>query len=297
VTRRLSVPFFKLQIAGNGFVLADLASLPPDARPSGDALHEATRLMCGYRFGIGASGAVFLGEGGELRAFSRKGEPERAAEDALLCAARFAFDSGRVQKRAILFKTPYGERTVEVLGAHEFRISCGSPFSLLGGQVITPLSGGDTEIIEHEGIATAFTALHIAEDILVAFPQSMGSLDYRSLKNLAARAFPKRRVTPVIARCITRDTLVARVEPRFPSTVCAAACGTLVASVRTGTADRDALVLFDFGTLTAQPDAVLERDRDQSRRLAASWDAESNELYVTGSGGYVFEGKFDLSLT
>lgn len=296
MTRRITVPFIKLQLAGNGFALVDLAQTATEGRLAPDEYHEAARRLCDPRFGVGTAGAIFLAGENELRVFTRRGEPARGAEDALLCAARYAFDSGRVVNRTITFKTASGERVITALGAHEFRISCGAPFSLLGGTLVTPLAAEISEIIEHDGITTAFSGLHVGEDVLVAFPQTLGTLDYRSLRALAARAFPDRRVTPVIARALTRDTILVRVEPRGTATACAAANGALVASVCAGSADRDAMVLFDFGGIASSPDSVLETDRDQSRRVAASWDTDANELFVTGTGGYLFEGKFDLSL-
>jgi len=293
---RATVSFIKLQIAGNGFVLADFSQEKPDLRLPQDRWGEAARVLCDKRFGAGASGAIFLSEGNALRVFTNRGEAARVAEDALLCAARYAFDSGRVKKRAIVFETATGERTVTVLGAHEFRLACGSPFSLLGGRVVTPLSAEISEIIEHDGIRTSFAGLHVLEDTLIAFPQTLGTLDYRSLRALSAKAFPDRKVTPVIARALTRDTVLARVEPRGTATICAAATGALVASVCAGIAESDAVILFDFGRAAAQPDSVLETDRDQSRRVVASWDTDANELFVTGTGGYLYEGKFDLRL-
>jgi len=293
---RATVPFIKLQIAGNGFILVDYSQVPPDRRIPTERWPDAARTLCDRRFGVGASGAAFLGGENLLRVFNRRGESARNAEDALLCVARYAYDSGKSQKREIRFETATGSKSVSVLGAHEFRVSCGSPFSLLGGRIVTPLSAEISEIIEHDGIRTAFAGLHVTEDILVAFPQTLGALDYSSLKGLAAKAFPDRRVTPVIARALTRDTVLARVQGRDTATVCAAATGALVASACAGLAERDSLVLFDFGGVASSPDYVLETDRDQSRRVAVSWEAEANELFVTGSGGYLFEGKFDLSL-
>lgn len=293
---RATISFIKLQLAGSGFVLADFSQESPERCLSQDRWGEAARILCDKRFGVGAAGAIFLSEGKTLRVFTNRGENARNPEDALLCAARYAFDSGRVKNKTITFETASGEKSVTVLGAHEFRIPCGSPFSLLGGRVVTPNSANISEIIEHDGIRTAFSGLHVLEDTLIAFPQTLGTLDYRSLRALAAKAFPDRRVTPVIARALTRDTILARVEPYGTAGICAAAAGALTASVCAGITERDSMVLFDFGRTAAHPDSVLETDRDQSRRVAASWDTDANELFVTGSGGYLYEGKFDLRL-
>jgi len=82
--------------------------------------------------------------------------------------------------------------------------------------------------------------------------------------------------------------------PRTPSGACAAAAAVLVSASVAGLADRDAVVIFEQPGTDGQPDASLARDRDDSRRLAVSWDTDKNDIHVVGTGGYLFEGKFDL---
>ena len=291
----MTIPFYKLQLAGNGFILIDLAV--EDERPDAltpDRYAAVARRFCDRRFGVGATGVIFLARDNTVRVFSAQGTPSVEADDAFLCAARFAFDSGRVTNKTIVFKTPRGEKTLEVLGAHEFRVAVGSPFALLGGHVITPGSDKLVEMIERDGIRTAYSALHIHEDVVVAFPQSLGTLSLSSFNALLQKAFPGKTVMPVIARAVTRETLLIRTNPKKESGCCASAAAALTAAVCAGMSDKEAVVMFEQTGSDGQPDTVIARDRDNSRRLAAIWDTKINELYAIGSGGYLFEGKFDV---
>lgn len=291
----MTLPFYKLQLAGNGFILVDLAAFGTgEAAPNADLYGSIARRLCDRRYGVGATGVIFLSKDNTVRIFGAQGTASVEADDAILCAARFAFDSGRAINKTIVFKTPRGDRTVDVLGAHEFRIAVGSPFALLSGLVITSGSDKLVELIERDGIRTAYSALHIHEDVVVAFPQSLGTLNYASFGALVQKAFPSRTVLPVIARAVTRETILVRANVKRESGSCAAAAAALTAAVCSGTADKEALVMFEHTGSDGQPDTVIALDRDNSRRLAVIWDTKANELFTVGSGGYLFEGKFDV---
>jgi len=312
----MTVPFFKLQLAGNGFILVDLAQIRPYERertvPTDDAAAalpagpgggiesnlypEAARKLCDRRFGVGATGAIFLSADNTIRIFGAQGQPVTNGDDAILCAARYAFDSGRLTNRTITFRTPLGERKVTVLGAHEFRLNIGSPFSLLSGRVITTNSNGIVETIERDQVRAAYAAIHIHEDVVVAFPEGLGTLNFSGFSSLIQKAFPAKQVTPAIARCVTKETILVRTAVKRESGCCAVAAASLVAAFSTGLGEKDAVVIFEYAGTDGQPDEAVAKDRDNSRRLAVSWDAAENDLFVTGTGGYLFEGKFDLSL-
>jgi len=294
----MTLPFYKLQLAGNGFILVDVDALPrgdgvPDAL-SPDRYAFAARKLCDRRFGVGATGCIFLSRDNEIRIFGAQGQPSAEADDALLCAARFAFDTGRISGHRIAFRTHRGTKALDILGAHEFRLGTGSPFALLGGRVIDRDDDRLVEFLDRDGISTACSAIHIHDDVVVAFPQSLGTLGYGGFANLVQKAFPAKSVLPVIATAVTRDTLLVKAHVRQESGSCAAAGAALVAAVCGGNADTEAVVMFDHGGSDGQPDAVMARDRDNSLRIAVSWDTEANELQVIGSGGYLFEGKIDL---
>jgi diaminopimelate epimerase len=294
----MTLPFYKLQLAGNGFILVDLEQVHPEGGGSegltSDLFADAARRICERRFGVGASGAIFLSRDNTIRIFSAQGTPARHGDDALLCAARYAFDTGRITNKNIAFKTPQGEKKVMVLGSHEFKINIGSPFSLLGGRVITKDTPLVVETIERDGVRAAYAAIHVHDDIVVAFPEGMGMLNFAGFGALVQKAFPGRQAIPVVARCVTRETIFARMPLKRDTGCCAAAAASLVAAMASGQCDADAVVIFEQTSPDEPAQNVIARDRDNSRRLAVSWDASENDLLVTGTGGYLFEGKFDL---
>ncbi|HKL85249.1 MAG TPA: hypothetical protein VJ861_02830 [Treponemataceae bacterium] len=296
----MTLPFYKLQLAGNGFILIDLVAAALLSSKDSDALgnpqfqSSTARLVCDKRYGIGATACIFLSGDNTIRIYTDKGLPAREADDALLCAARFAFDSGRIKNKTIVFSTSTGQRSLEVLGAHEFRLALGSPFALIGGKVITKATENLVEIIKHEGISTGYSAIHIREDIMVAFPQSSETFSLPFFSNLIQRAFPNKKILPVIARVITSDTIVIRTTPRYESGCTAAAVGSLIAAVCAGSALSQALVFFARSASETSIETILAKDRDNSQRIAAVWDHGDNEVYAIGSGGYLFEGKIDI---
>ena len=290
----MTIPFYKLQLAGNGFILIDLADRNKPEGLTPDTFAEISYRLCNRKYGIGGAGTIFLAGDNTIRIFTAQGKPATEADDALLCAARFAFDSGRITHKQIIFKTPGEEKTLEVLGSHEFRLSIGSPFSFPGGLIITPGSGSPVEILEHNGIRAAYAAVHIHENVLIAFPQTLGTLQFQDLSALIKKAFPDKHVIPVIARTITRETLLVRTKTERNSGVCASAAAALVAAICAGNADQAVVCMFEQRDSDNQLDNILAQDRDNSRRLAVNWDTAINELQVIGSGGYLFEGNFDI---
>lgn len=299
----MTLPFYKMQLAGNGTVLVDFSHIEPSGGMSREQAVEgfgpdrqsiAAIRMCNRRYGIGASSVAFLYPDNAIRVWNRAGKSLDEADDALLCAARYAYDAGRSVNRKLTFRMKNGEKTLDILGAHEFRLPIGSAFSFPGGKLISRDSADVTEYIEHDGIRTAFSALHLCENALVSFRGPSGSISLKTLSRLARTAFPKQPVLPVSVRVLTRETLAVATIPRSASSCSTAAAAAVCAGAAAGFCDAGALVLFSPENSVGRPDTAIARDRDNSRRLAVDWDAEENDFSVIGSGGYVFEGKFDV---
>ena len=238
---------------------------------------------------------MFLSNDNSIRVLGASGAMSGSGYDAILCAARYAFDSGRVKNRIIPFRSQAGDVAVSVLGAHDFRVNVGSPFSLLDHRVVDPSASSVIESLEQDGVRSSCAALHVGDDVVVALPDGMGMLNYAGFNALVQKAFPGKQVIPVVARCVTRETILARAAVKRPSGSCAAAAAALVTAISAGNCEKDAVVMFEPpGSDGAMEDAIA-KDRDASRRLLVSWDRAENDVLVTGAGGYVFEGKFDLS--
>ena len=219
----MTFPFYKLQLAGNGFILCDFLHFSEDEKDKPEfrrADWKATaRKICSRRFGVGASGCIFLGRDNSIQIYNSEGLLTDEADDALLCAARYAFDSGRTDGKKILFHLPHAPEKklkVDILGANEFRISCGAPFSLLKENVITPGSTEINEIIENEGIDGSYAAVHLREDVLVSWPHKRGAFSFQDFADLTHKAFPKKKVIPVVANQPFPGECQGRAASRHP---------------------------------------------------------------------------------
>ena len=149
----MRIHFYKLHLGGNSFILIDTAS-EKDLKLS--EYPEISKSICNRRYGVGASGCIFLDEQNNLRLFRPDGTEASDFYDALFCAARYAFDSGRMNKNShgeyeIRFNTLKGEKILKVISSREFELSLGSPFSLSSGKIINSESSSIMETIELEG--------------------------------------------------------------------------------------------------------------------------------------------------
>ncbi len=302
----MEIPFYKMHTGGNGFLLIDLARQTRLSGLEAAALYpEISRIMCGRRYGVGAAGCIFLAPDNSIRFFSHQGKEADYSGDALLCAARYAFDSGRITRNQagtenlIRFRTVKGEVPLGIIGAHEFSLCLGAPFSSLTGSVITPESTGITEVIDagdrdsQNLRAVRAAAVHIHEDVIAVFPGSAAGTTGTELKELtkALRGhFRGRPVHIVMVRAVTRETLVLHTTDAGMSASCAAAAAAVILCTVSGLSDKNAVALFSHRAPGAA--AVPEADPDNSRRLTVLWDTEKNEFTVIGTGGYLFEGTF-----
>src|SRR5574344_1726776 len=91
----MRIHFYKLHLGGNSFALIDTEQ-EKELKPS--MFSDLSRTICNRRYGVGASGCIFLDEKSNLQVFLPNGNEEIEFYDALFCAARYAFDSGRLTR-------------------------------------------------------------------------------------------------------------------------------------------------------------------------------------------------------
>lgn len=297
------LPFYKLQIAGNDCLLVDMQQLATSSNKSiqevqttFDASKQslAAIQLCNRRYGVGANTLAVLYPNNDVRFWNNKGESLTDAYDALLCVARYVFDIGRAGQKQIILKLAQSDKILDVLGAHEFRVSVGSAFTFPKGNLITRDLTDITETISIKGSSITLSSVHIKDTVMLAFRDAHNLIKWGDFTSTLTKAFPKQKIIPSFIRCITKDTILVQTIPITASSMCAAACASLCAAHCSGSSNTEALVLFSKNPSKENPDAIIERDINKSMRLAVDWNTQTNDFSITGSGAYVFEGKFDL---
>ncbi len=292
----MRVRFYKLQLGGNGFILIDLSEYP-DIHPS--KFGEIAKQMCDRRYGIGASACLYLSKDNELRFFQPSGEEISESLDGLFCAARFAFDSGKIIRapngeNSVVFKTMRGDRALKIISAREFNLSLGIPYLLTTGMAVTQNSSGTVENFTIENKPVCVSAFHIHSDILCAHPSVTRADTFFKFYSKIKNNFSGKRVYLVFSRTITRETLSIRTLKRGISTSTASAAAALVSSVLSGASETAAVCVFEKGNPSlAVQQTKLSEDIDNSRKITILWDSETNELSAVASGAYIFEGFFE----
>lgn len=293
----MRIHFYKLQIGGNGFILVDTTQ---EKDLSHDSFSEFSKSILNRRYGVGASVCIFFCEKNALRFFLPTGEEIPIAYDALFCAARYAFDSGRISKATekdesvIHFNTLSGDIYMRIISSREFKISIGSPFSLINKHVLTKNSTDCIETLKINEKPVCVSGMHIINDVLSVVPQIAGARSFFEFYT-SLRKTVQKKINLVFTRVITKETISIRTLKRGPSTETASAAAALVASAINGASDTAAVCIFEEGNPSLQiQQSKLSNDKDNSRKLAIIWNTEQNEIYVIGTGGYVFEGFYEL---
>jgi hypothetical protein len=289
----VNVSFFKLHVAGDDFILVDRSRRGHEellARP--ELLPALAAAMSDRRRGVGGRGVVFLGRSGPLdvRFFGPDGRESPPSGDALLCAARWAFDSGSASGGRVRIATPSGEQVLSALDSRSFAVELPAP-DLEAASRMELLLDGLSEV------AYAF-------DWDGRWAASLGGRNAPSparVRTALASAMPD--ATPVVARPAGRELM------RFSTLVgadrvCAAAMA-VAAGIAAGKTEpaavaewrgKGAAVAFaDFGppksaggkAAAAGPGALIDRGR-----FYVDWKRPGRVL-VAGIAEYAFEGSYD----
>jgi diaminopimelate epimerase len=268
--------FYKIQTCGNDFILANfLYEQPPDERN----LRIIAKKACKSHSGIGANGILFIAKGDEheikIQSFTAAGETPGLFNDAAVCAAKFAFDSGFASKDRIGIETVNGVRIVEVIDSAHFRIDLGPPKTLEGDEEIKEQPNKDfNSIVEFEGIRHVLTPLFLHRHAAVMVTnQHSGSL--KSVGASAKAAYKDFEVTPIFVRIFSRDQIAMHVKwyrnmPDFSS----AGGAAIVSAIVNGFCEQTVIVNCNRDTLFAQ------------------WNQSDNHVLVTLSPQYVFSGSY-----
>jgi diaminopimelate epimerase len=283
-----------MQIGGNSFLLID-----DTKNISQKSFSKLAEKICSKRYGVGASGIIFCADNNVIHVFDSKGKQNKNFFDALFCAARYYFDSGKITQsknfnQKISFLTREGIKELEIISSREFALNLGSPFSLLNGKLLTEEEASCMENITLDKRTICLSGIHIAEDFLTCIPGNNSTIPFSELYFKLKKNYSNKKIYLSYARQITKESILVKTLKRGLSTCTGSAASALLSLWYAGTSDKAAVCIFQEGpsSLWKQQEKLSE-DKDNSRKLTVLWDTEKNEITAIGTGGYIFEGFFD----
>jgi diaminopimelate epimerase len=280
--------FYKLQGAGNDFVLLDAFTQP---LPSGEVASLARRL-CDRRFGVGADGLLIV-EPSEradyrMRLYNADGSEATMCGNGIRCVARYLWEHHCPDAGSLAIETGAGVRRVHRLSQGRFQVEMGVPRlmpsppvspspNLLGeGEQAVPFSHA---VGEGQGVRANF--VHTGAPHLVLFVDSVDAFPLETLGAQLERhpQFPD-RVNVSVAQVEAPNRVRARVWERGAGATLACgtgACAIVVAGVQMGRLEREVRVQMPGGMLEVE------------------WRPDDT-LWLTGDAELVFEGVWRAAL-
>ena len=287
--------FYKLQGAGNDFVLLDALAQP---LPECDFASLARRL-CDRRFGVGADGLLVVEPSQVadfcMRIFNADGSEATMCGNGVRCFARYLWEYRRPDAASLAIETGAGIRRVHRLCAERFQVEMGTPKIMpsppispspnelgeAGQQGAPPCTPTPLSHAVGEGLGVRATFVHTGAPHLVLFADSVDAFPLETLGPLLEHApeFPD-RVNVSVAQVDAPNRVRARVWERGAGATLACgtgACAIVVAGAHTGRLERTVQVQM--------PGGVLE----------VEWSADDT-LWLTGDAVLVFEGVWRATL-
>ncbi len=279
----MTLPFYKLHVAGNDFVLLDLAR----AGTSGDdfkaeRLGELAQLILDRRCGVGGGSCIFVKAADgrvEARVFLNDGSETSHGRDSLLCAGRWALDTGRGGAGAVRIMRAGEEHLLRALDSKLFCMELPAPEAERLSLIV-------------DGRTAGAYAMELGNRYSVAVASADGPGPKRvrmALMSMDAQA------TPLVVRPqgpeLLRFTGPEKAD-RLDATAAAA-----VAAMDQGLFGREGIAEWrgrggavsyaDFGSGTGRS-TLIDRGRFYVERRGLKL------LRISGTAEYAFEGNFDL---
>jgi len=280
----VAVNFTKMQGTGNDYIYIDCFNQPFPQNPE-----ELSRKLSDRHFGVGSDGIIFISPSkvANLRMdiYNADGSRAEICGNGLRCVGKYAYERGIVKSTQLLVETLAGTRKltldVEDGRVKAVRVNMGTP--VLKPSEIPVEADGERVVnmpVEVKGKTYHITAVSMGNPHCVIFVNSVDSIELEKIGPALEkhRLFPKR--TNVEFAQIVDDGIKVRVWERGAGETLA--CGTgaaavLVAAVLNGKSGRRAKLFLRGGELFAE------------------WDADTDEVFLTGGAEFVFEGKICLN--
>jgi len=273
----MQLKFTKMHGLGNDFVVVNcLEENCPDLAP-----HAAK--ICDRRFGIGCDQLLIIHPSQradfKMEIFNNDGGQVEMCGNGIRCVAKYLVDSGATAKNELAIETLAGiirPRLVDNL----VEVDMGEP--ILDGKLIPTTADGKIldRSIEVEGQEWKITCVSMGNPHCVIFVDDIATAPVHSLGPVLEHhsLFPKRTNVEFI-QVVSPSELKMRVWERGAGETLACgtgACGSLVAAVLTGRAQREATLHLKGGDLKVR------------------WSEKNNRVYMTGPGEEVFNGVIEI---
>lgn len=275
------IPFTKMQGIGNDYIYIDVT----DRRlRSPGAL---AKVMSDRHFGVGSDGLILIARSRKadfrMRMFNSDGSEAQMCGNGIRCLAKYVFERGLTDKRALTVETGRGVLTLELSGkgrtVDEVTVDMGEPI-LERAEI--PMKGAPGQVVKEPltvgGRSIPVTCVSMGNPHCI---QGVDDLDSTPVETVGRAiehhpAFPERTNVEFVKRHSRRRVSIRTWERGAGETLACGtgACAVCVAGVLEGVADRQVVADLLGGRLTIR------------------WDADTNHVYMTGPAEFVFDGKW-----
>ena len=271
----MELSFYKLRLFRNDFVL-----VPPNPKQTlpDEIAANLARSILRRRTGVGAAGLILLDTDGQqaiqIRFYDASGSSLDPSGDALLCASRYLFDSGRTDGRNIRLATRSQVNEVSIVDSNQLELDIGTPIDPRTNLRVDPSPEADTLThIEVDGKSYATMAVLLKTPCLVFLPAP--KLDLRTFSNRVQGEIGAGGLQPVFVRPLSPEEQKVFAWPTHEPIDCASIVGC--AAVATSTSG------FSEGIILSHYAAT---------RAFVRWSRRENRVIVTSSPDYVFSGDY-----
>ncbi len=285
--------FVKMHGLGNDFVMVDCLETPLPAEETLSGLSEA---VCDRHFGIGGDGLIFIlpddSADFRMRMFNPDGSESEMCGNGIRCFAKYLFDKGLVDAKAVSVATSKGLQQIEIQeggvrgdATIQVRVDMGTPHLLRSQIPMLPgeSAPGDQQVVNQPllvGDATySITSVSMGNPHCVIFVDDVESVPLKEigLQIEHHEAFPERTNVHFVQVLGPHKLWMRTWERGAGDTL---ACGTGACAVTVATALNGLLPSNDRHALVHLPGGDLEIE----------W-AYNNHVYMTGPATTVFEGE------
>src|SRR6056297_1639221 len=268
--------FYKLFIANHDYILINAFS---NKISKEDNITHLVQRLCNRREGIGGMGVIFISPSSEQSAslsyYSGEGEELSPPIEVLMCAGRYAFDFGLVQRGELVFDTDRGMEKLQCIDSSHFSYRVGIPHSDTEHQIV-PGGSIDFQVsLQSQGRTIQSTPVLFKHPYAALYSSDFSAHERARIP--ASMPIAGRDHTLVLYQVNSSDEILLSVqnsaEVLLDIVEAAAAAG--VAAAANGFCDRDLVIRLSTGG-----------------RFFFEWNERSNSVHVAGTPHYAFSGSY-----